>query len=171
MAQPISPDEALESRVRLDTSSFPKSTPWSLCGVLRRWYHVSVLRLLLMELCNLRHHIEVALEMRELEIRNYRGSGHTQLHAPLAFRSQSCKRAYIGYTQQLQMEHPQLTILDHLLLGKAWQAGSECDGPMGTQQTQDKLSSAYPVGGNSMPPPATQQPTKRDPIDPPPSRE
>jgi hypothetical protein len=171
MAQPISPDEDLESGVRLDTSSFPKSSPQSPLGVLRRWYYVSVLRLLAREFCNLFHHIKVSLQMRGWEIRGYRGSVRTQLHAPLAFRSQTCKRAYIRYTQQLQMEYPYLTMLDHLLLGKAWQAGSECDGPVGTLQTQDRCSSAYPVGGNSMPTGAAQQPTKRDPIDPPPSRE
>jgi hypothetical protein len=46
MAQPISPDEHLESGLRLDTSSFPKSSPLSPLGVLGRWYYVSVPRLL-----------------------------------------------------------------------------------------------------------------------------
>jgi hypothetical protein len=83
---------------------------------------MSVLRLL--EFRNLFHHKGLALEMREREIRSHKGS--VRIHAPLAFESQSYKRAYIRYTQQLHVEHPPLTILDHLLVGEAWQAGSEC---------------------------------------------
>ncbi len=165
MAQPISPEDS-GSGVRLDMSSFPKSSPLSLFGVLRRWYHVSVLRLLLAEFRNLRYHIRVSLETRELEIHNSVGSARSGLRAPLGFRSQTCKRAYIRYMRQLRTEHPQLTILDHLLLGKAWHAGSEWDVPAGTLRTQDQCSSANPVGGNSMPPLAVQQPTKHDPSNP-----
>jgi hypothetical protein len=171
MAQPISPEEHLESGVRLDTSSCPKSRSLSLAGVLRRWYYVSVPRLLAMELRNLFHHIKVSLEMPGLEIRGYRGSVRKGMYAPLAFQSQSCRRAYIRYMQQLQLEHPRLSIFDLLLVGKAWQAGSEWDGPVGILRTQDRCSSANPVGGNSMPPISVQQPTKHDPPNPLPSRE
>jgi hypothetical protein len=171
MAQPISPDEHLESGVRLDMSSFPKSSPLPPLGALRRWYYVSAPQLLAMELGNLFHRIRVSLEMRAWERRGYKGSVRHWLHAPLAFRSQSCKRAYIRYTQQLQAEHPRLSIFDHLLVGKAWQAGSEWDGPVGILRTQDRCSSANPVGGNSMPPISVQQPTKHDPPNPLPSRE
>jgi hypothetical protein len=94
-----------------------------------------------MEFRNFLHHIEVALEMRAWELRGYRGSVRTQLPARPAFRSRTCKRAYIRYMQQLQTEHPQLTILDRLLLGGAWQAGSEWDGLVGTLRTQDQCSS------------------------------
>jgi hypothetical protein len=168
---PISPDDALESGVQLDKSSFPTSNPLSLSGVVRWWYRGSVLRLLIGECRSLFDRIECSLEMRAWEHRGYKGSVRHWLHAPLAFESQSCKRAYIRYTQRLQAEHPDLTTLDHLLVGKAWQAGSEWNGPVGTLRTQDELSSAYPEGSNSMPSEAAQQPTKRDPIDPPPSRE
>jgi hypothetical protein len=73
MAQLISPDEDLESSVRLDMSSFPKSTPWPSFGVLRRWYHVSVLRILVMEFRNLLCHIRFSLETYELESRGQTG--------------------------------------------------------------------------------------------------
>src|ERR1017187_7481974 len=112
----ISPNDS-ESRVRLDMSSFPKSTRPVLSGVLRRWYYVSVLRLLIMEFRNLGHHIRFALQTREMELRGYRGSVLKGMHAPLAFQSQTCKRAYIRYTQRLQAEHPHLCILDVVLLG------------------------------------------------------
>src|SRR5438128_11806814 len=113
-----SPEDDLGSRVRVDMSSFPKSTRPALLGVLRRWYYVSLLRLLIMECRNFFHHIGFAIEMRELEIRNPKDSVPTGLRAPLAFQSQTCKRAYIHYMQQLRMEHPQLTILDLLLIGR-----------------------------------------------------
>ena len=126
-------------------SSLPKSSPLSLFGVLRRWYHGCVLRLPVMEFGNLFYRIGFAVEMRGLENRGYTGSVRKGLHAPLAFRSQSCKHAYIRYTQQLQTEHPRLSIFDLLLVGKAWQAGSEWDGPVGTLQTQDRCSSSLPA--------------------------
>lgn len=113
MLEPISSDHDSGSGVRLDRPSFPRSNPRSLFGVFQRWYHVSVLRLLIAEFRNLFHHIEVALEMREREIRGSKGSVRSPLHAPLVFGSQSSKRAYIRYTQQLQVEYPHLTILDH----------------------------------------------------------
>jgi hypothetical protein len=146
----ISPDEDSGARVRLDMSSFPKSSPRSLFGVLRRWYHVSVLRLLVAEFRNLFHHIEVALEIRAWELRGYQGSVHVGLLEPLAFQSQSCKRAYIRYTQRLQAEHPQLTILDHLLAGEAWKAGSEWNGPMDILRNQDNLSSSPPAAQDEL---------------------
>jgi hypothetical protein len=76
-----------------------------------------------------------------LENRGHTGLTRLGLHAPLAFQSQDCKRAYIRYMQQLQTEHPQLTILDRLLLGKAWQAGSEWNVRVDTLRTQDVYSS------------------------------
>jgi hypothetical protein len=166
MVQPISPHEASGSRVPLDMSSFPKSSGLSLFRVLRLWYRASVLRILVMEFRNLLCHIRFSLETYELESQGQTGLIRLGLRAPLAFQSQSCKRAYIRYMQQIQAERPHMTILDLLLLGKAWQAGSEWNGPAGTLRTQDECSSANPVGGNSMPPLATQQLTKHDPSNP-----
>jgi hypothetical protein len=147
---PISPGEDSGARVRLDMSSFPRSIPWSLFGVLRLWYRVSALRLLIAEFRNLFHHIEVALEIRAWELRGSKGSVHVRLLEPLAFQSQSCRRAYSHYMQQLQTEHPRMTILDLLLLGKAWKAGSEWNDPAGILQNQDNLSSSLPAGQDEL---------------------
>jgi hypothetical protein len=99
----------------------------------------------------------MALEMRTWELRGYTGLSRTRMGTLLAFESQSCKRADIRHMQQLQADHPFLSIVDRLLPGQAWKAGSEWDGRTGTLQIQDHCSSVCPEGGNSMPPLKTQQ--------------
>lgn len=157
----VQPSCDLESRVLLDRSSLSTTNGRSLRAGLRRWYHVSVLRLLVEELRSLPERTGCALEMRALEIRGYTGLSRTGMGAPLAFESQSCKRAYIRYMQQLQMDHPFLSIFDRLLVAQAWKAGSEWDDRTDTLRTQGHCSSVYPEGGNSMPPHVTQQPRAR----------
>jgi hypothetical protein len=136
---------------------------------LRRWYSTSALRALLSETGNLRHRIRWSLQIhacwrlatpglvpREMERFSVSGSG-------------SHRRAYMKYMRRLEVEHPTLTIVDHLLATQSWLAGSStsagnsCSSPL-----QDSLDDS--VGGNSMPPVATQQPTKHDPPDQLPSR-
>jgi hypothetical protein len=153
----------LGSRVHVDMSGFPTPNRRSLLSRLRAWYHVSVLRLLVEEVRNLPERTGCALEMRALEIGGYMGSIRTGMGAPLAFESQICKHAYIRYMQQLQMDHPFLSIFDRLLAAQAWKAGSEWDDRTDTLRTQGHCSSIYPEGGNTMPPQATQQTSKRGP--------
>jgi hypothetical protein len=115
----------LESRVRLDMSGLPTTNARSLLARLRAWYHVSVLRLLVKEACSLPERMGCALEMRAWELRGYTDLSRTRMGALRVFESQSCKHGYIRYMQQLQAEHPFLSIFDRLLAGQAWKAGSE----------------------------------------------
>jgi hypothetical protein len=124
----------LESCARLDMSGPPTTNDRSLLARLRVWYHVSVLRLLVKEARSLPERMGCALEMRTWELRGYTGLSRTRMGTLLAFESQSCKRADIRHMQQLQADHPFLSIVDRLLPGQAWKAGSEWDGRTGTLQ-------------------------------------
>lgn len=146
--------------------STPSKSKWfsSLFLRLRRWYRTSVLRLLVTESCSLFHRIQGTLEIRAWELRGHKGrprilSGWTPLAGPQHYR-----RACIEYMQQLQARHPFLSILDLFLLEQAWRAGAEWDGRICTSQNQEVWGpSLTSQDGDSMPPQAVRQSTKRDP--------
>jgi hypothetical protein len=161
---------ARKHRDPLDTSLpclRPTSKIVSLFQVVRRWYHVSVLRVLLAECCSLVHRIQVLLQIREWEIQDGVDSARTGMSPILVSGSRTYKRAYRRYMQQLQMEHPWLSTVDHRLVTQAWKAGSVWDGLEGISRTQ--VDDSY-ERGNSMPPQAVQQSTKHDSSTPLPSR-
>jgi hypothetical protein len=156
--------EARKSRVQAGTWS-PALSPISSGFLwLRRWYRHSALRLLLAEIRATGHRIRRILEIREVELLRGRGPVRRWMDESLVGGPQSYKLAYTLHMQQLGARYPFLSNFDLLLLGNSWVAGSEWRVRQDTSQIQESAcSSDDSKGGNSMPPLATQQPTKLDP--------
>ena len=133
----LTPIADTESGVHANIQDHPQPTSTS-CAfppvIVRDWYRASVLRLLLAEFCNLCHRIAALREIAAWERRGYMAPRPTKL-APTSVGGPR-KRDYILYMQQLQAQHPFLTIVDHYLVSEAWKAGSEWADHTGTSQTQ-----------------------------------
>lgn len=114
--------------VHPDTSNRPKSTSYFLVSRLRRWFHGSALRILLLELYTVTHRIRWVLQIREVERLRGQAKVHTWMDEALIPPPKSRQRACICYIERTLSLHPFLSIFDILLLTKAWKAGSEWTG-------------------------------------------
>ena len=142
-----------ESDVRGDTSG-----PLLACktpprpSLLRRWYHCSVLRILIAEGRSLLGRIGWALEIHAWELRGCTGEIPSMLDSPLGPQTKKNKPAYSRYMRQIQTDHPFLSISDHLLAGQSWLVGwASCDRAHIQQSQNATCSSGVSGGGNSMP--------------------
>jgi hypothetical protein len=166
--------EATEFHTPVDTSasSSPNATRRLRFSRLCCWYQSSALRLLIGECRSLVHRSRAALEIRAWERQGRKGTilrlpGWTPLR-----RDQSYTHACILDMQQIQAQHPFLSVFDLLLLQQAWRAGWAWHSrTTGTLQSHSVLDSCgLSEGGNSMSPPAVPQDSKRDRSAPLPSR-
>jgi hypothetical protein len=161
---------ASEPYAHLDRSNLPTTNRRSLRAWLRRWYHVSELRLLVKELRSLPYRMARSCEIREEELRGCTGLGHTESASIQSPPFRNRRHAYIHHMQQLHAVHPWMTIVDLLLVEEAWKAGSEWRDHMDRWRNQINRSSVRPEGSNSIPPQVVQQSTTRDPLTPLPSQ-
>lgn len=153
-----------------DMSSFPSAKSRFLFARLRSWWFCSSLRLLMEECRSLPYRMAWSLEICAAERRGAWDLSRIGFASVSGQQLQSCKDAYIRYMRQIRMDRPWVTICDRLLAEAAWKAGLESGACTGISQSQTQDSSAYPDGGNSMPPLAVRQDSKRDPSVPLPSQ-
>jgi hypothetical protein len=131
---------AKECHARADTSarvSLPIANAVSRWSSVSRWYRQSALRLLLAEIGALGHRIRWVLQIREVELLRGTESVRKWMDEGLCRGSQSYKRGYIFYMQEIDSRYPFLSIFDRLLLARTWKAGSEWNALSGTPRNQE----------------------------------
>ena len=89
----------------------------------RRWYWTSTLRVLVIELNNLGHRIQWALEIRAWELGGYKAPLPTLWDVAPVRPCSHYIHAYIRYTQTLLDRHPFLSTADLSLVGEGWKNG------------------------------------------------
>ncbi len=143
--------------------------------VLRRWYQLSILRLLVLEGSAIPLRMGAISRSALWVRRGYKVPSPMGLDELPSSQSQAHRFAYIRYTQKIQAHFPFLSIFDLHLVSQSWRDGWECGVRACIGRNQEEIMrlgpSIDPERGNSMPLSAVQQPTRRDPLNQPPSRE
>jgi hypothetical protein len=108
-------------------------------STVRRRYWTSALRVLAIELHNLVHRIQWALEIRAWELGGYKAPLPTLWGVAPVRPCSHYRHAYIRYTQTLLDRHPFLSTVDLSLAGEGWKDGWECSALAGTTHGQPKI--------------------------------
>jgi hypothetical protein len=138
------PTAAGECRAPADTSDSvpsPTATSSALLSRIRRWYHFSVLRLLVVEIRNCVPRIEWVLRIRAGKDREV-----IQLEKDSSFLAVGCyTHAHTRYMQGVRRDFPFLSVFDRLLLASAWKAGWETCACMGMSLDESQRHSLVPL--------------------------
>lgn len=140
--------------------------------MLREWYYVSVLRLLIAECRSLPFRMARSVEIRAWWRRAVPGSIPREI-APFSVDGcRSCRDAYSLDMRRLEVDYPFLSTLDLLVATRMYLAGvrqAPCTCYRDRIPDQSR-SLVHRDGGNSMPPVVVQQSSECDPPNPPPSQ-
>ena len=133
----------------------PTSIWFFLPSVVRRWYDVSALRLLLTELCNLLYRIVAVLRIRTLWNRDLPGRVPPEMGGFSVGGCHSCRRTYTLDIRRLEADFPFLSFLDIHLATRMYLAGlrkAPCNCRSGIARTQEENSSYVPRDGDKSTP-------------------
>jgi hypothetical protein len=124
-----------------DSVPVPTSTLSGLPSRIRRWYRLSALHLLVIEIRNCVPHIEWALRIHAKKDREV-----IQLEKDSSFLGVGCyTHAHIRYMQSIRRDFPFLSVFERLLLARAWKAGWETCACMGMSLDESQRHSLVPL--------------------------
>ena len=123
-------------RAPVGTSNPSPSIQLSPFPFLRRWYQLSLLRVLLSEGNAGLRRIRWIREIRAVERLSGKDSVRHWMGQSLVSAAYKC--AYIRHMQRMEVRHPFLSIFDLHLLSQSWKAGLEYGIHIGMLQNQDR---------------------------------